>query len=70
MSKQARKERMSKPRKKRDVRKHHINVGTIGHIDHGKSTVASAVNIALALAYSRKDVKQKIIESSHIEFSN
>ncbi|NCP34272.1 MAG: elongation factor Tu, partial [Armatimonadetes bacterium] len=27
----------------------HVNVGTIGHVDHGKSTLTSAITKALAL---------------------
>ena len=28
--------------------KPHVNVGTIGHVDHGKTTLTSAVTMALA----------------------
>ena len=34
--------------------KPHVNVGTIGHIDHGKTTLTAAItvpNIATALAW-------------------
>jgi GTPase len=29
-------------------RRPHVNVGTIGHVDHGKTTLATAIAIALA----------------------
>ena len=29
--------------------KHHINIGTIGHVDHGKTTLTAAITKALAL---------------------
>ncbi len=36
-------------RKKFERTKPHVNVGTIGHIDHGKTTLTSAITKALAL---------------------
>ena len=29
--------------------KHHVNIGTIGHIDHGKNTLPAAITKYLAL---------------------
>lgn len=46
----------------------HVNVGTIGHVDHGQSTVASAVNIALAIRYAQPYAMPDDIATSHIEF--
>jgi elongation factor Tu len=37
---------MSKETFKRD--KPHVNVGTIGHIDHGKTTLTAAITTILA----------------------
>ncbi|GAT78025.1 elongation factor Tu, partial [Ehrlichia ruminantium] len=31
-----------------DGRKPHINVGTIGHVDHGKTTLTAALTTVLA----------------------
>ena len=28
--------------------KPHVNVGTIGHVDHGKTTLTAAITVALA----------------------
>jgi len=38
--------KMSKETFKRD--KPHVNVGTIGHIDHGKTTLTAAITSILA----------------------
>ncbi|MEW6104000.1 MAG: GTP-binding protein, partial [bacterium] len=35
-------------RQKFERTKPHLNVGTIGHIDHGKTTLTSAITKALA----------------------
>src|SRR5213075_1963601 len=37
---------MAKEAFKRD--KPHVNVGTIGHVDHGKTTLTAAITMALA----------------------
>ncbi|MDY5778364.1 MAG: GTP-binding protein, partial [Succinivibrionaceae bacterium] len=31
--------------------KTHVNVGTIGHVDHGKTTLTAAITTVLAKAY-------------------
>ena len=36
-------------REKFDRKKPHLNVGTIGHVDHGKTTLTSAITSVLAL---------------------
>ena len=28
--------------------KPHVNIGTIGHVDHGKTTLTAAINVTLA----------------------
>src|SRR4030043_652444 len=38
---------MSKPKFER--KKPHVNIGTIGHVDHGKTTLTSAITKVLAL---------------------
>ncbi|MGX7589395.1 elongation factor Tu [Candidatus Vidania fulgoroideorum] len=42
----------------------HINVGTIGHVDHGKTTLTSAITKVLSKKYSCKYKKYKEIDSS------
>lgn len=36
-------------REKFERSKPHINIGTIGHVDHGKTTLTAAITMALAL---------------------
>jgi elongation factor Tu len=31
--------------------KPHVNVGTIGHVDHGKTTLTAAITIVMAKTY-------------------
>ncbi len=33
------------------MRKVHVNVGTIGHVDHGKTTLTAAISLAMAAAH-------------------
>ncbi len=35
-------------KEKFDRSKPHVNVGTIGHVDHGKTTLTAAITMALA----------------------
>lgn len=42
---------MADAQKKYERTKPHINVGTIGHVDHGKTTLTSAITKVLANAY-------------------
>lgn len=35
-------------KEKYDVSKPHVNIGTIGHVDHGKTTLTAAITMALA----------------------
>ena len=35
-------------KKKFERKKPHVNIGTIGHIDHGKTTLTSAITRCLA----------------------
>ena len=35
-------------RQKFDRSKPHVNIGTVGHVDHGKTTLTAAITITLA----------------------
>ncbi|MDP3028467.1 MAG: GTP-binding protein, partial [Deltaproteobacteria bacterium] len=37
-------------KKKFERKKPHVNIGTIGHIDHGKTTLTSAITAVLSKA--------------------
>src|SRR5512145_103601 len=39
--------------------KPHVNVGTIGHIDHGKTTLTAAIVIRQAVKFPKPDLKVK-----------
>lgn len=45
-------------KEKYDVSKPHVNIGTIGHVDHGKTTLTAAINITLAKKGLVKNVKK------------
>ena len=51
--------------------KPHINVGTIGHVDHGKTTLTAAITMTLAAKGLSKKMRydeiDKIIETSFPE---
>jgi translation elongation factor EF-1alpha len=36
--------------------KPHVNVGTIGHVDHGKTTLTAAITSTLPISASRRSV--------------
>ena len=38
--------------------KPHVNIGTIGHVDHGKTTLTAAITMCLAKKYGRGVVKK------------
>jgi elongation factor Tu len=42
-------------KEKFDRSKPHVNVGTIGHIDHGKTTLTAAITASLALVFGGKN---------------
>jgi len=64
--------------------KDHVNVGTIGHVDHGKTTLSAAISIVCGQFSTNQDTKQKsydqidnapeekargiTINASHIEY--
>ena len=41
-------------REKFERNKPHVNIGTIGHVDHGKTTLTAAITMALAAAGGAK----------------
>lgn len=47
-----------------DRSKPHVNVGTIGHVDHGKTTLTAAITMALAAASGGKGRKYDDIDSA------
>ena len=52
-------------RSKFERTKTHVNIGTIGHIDHGKTTLTAAITMTLAAAGS--DGKAKIMKFEEID---
>ncbi|MHB9138435.1 MAG: GTP-binding protein, partial [Victivallaceae bacterium] len=38
--------------------KPHVNIGTIGHVDHGKTTLTAAITMCLAKKYGRGIIKR------------
>jgi elongation factor Tu len=53
---------MAKEQFKRN--KPHINVGTIGHIDHGKTTLSAAITMYSAAKYGAKALKYEDIDNA------
>ena len=44
--------------------KPHVNIGTIGHVDHGKTTLTSAITKTLAVKGEAEFVDYATIEKS------
>jgi elongation factor Tu len=44
--------------------KPHVNVGTIGHVDHGKTTLTSAITMYCAKKYGTKELKYEDIDNA------
>src|SRR5512143_1022839 len=44
-------------RQKYESTKPHVNVGTIGHVDHGKTTLTAAITMVLALKNPKISVR-------------
>ena len=62
-------------KKKFERTKPHVNVGTIGHIDHGKTTTTAAITRVLAAAgfaeytpFDKIDKAPITIAASHVEY--
>lgn len=51
-------------REKFDRSKPHVNIGTIGHVDHGKTTLTAAITMALAVKGNAKGQKYDDIDSA------
>lgn len=51
-------------RAKFERNKPHVNIGTIGHVDHGKTTLTAAITMALAAAGGTKGQKYDDIDSA------
>src|SRR6266508_1369488 len=49
--------------------KPHVNVGTIGHVDHGKTTLTAALTKASESQGRRDATKILTIATSHVEYS-
>nr|YP_009105954.1 translational elongation factor Tu [Gloeotilopsis sterilis]AIT94807.1 translational elongation factor Tu [Gloeotilopsis sterilis] len=51
-------------REKFERKKPHVNIGTIGHVDHGKTTLTAAITMALAALGGAKGKKYDDIDSA------
>ena len=51
-------------RSKFERKKPHVNIGTIGHVDHGKTTLTAAITMALAIASGGKARQYADIDSA------
>jgi len=51
-------------REKFERKKPHVNIGTIGHVDHGKTTLTAAITMALAVRGGAKAKKYDEIDSA------
>ena len=69
-------------KQKFDRSKPHVNIGTIGHVDHGKTTLTAAISKVLAGKYGNEEVafdnidkapeereRGITINTAHIEYS-
>jgi len=53
-------------REKFERKKPHVNIGTIGHVDHGKTTLTAAITMVLAAQVGTGNGKGYAdIDSSH-----
>ena len=57
-------------RAKFERKKPHINIGTIGHVDHGKTTLTAAITMALAARGGAKGKKYEDIDYCIIKYYN
>ena len=51
-------------KQKFDRSKPHVNIGTIGHVDHGKTTLTAAITIVLAKAGHASAMKYDEIDKA------
>ena len=47
-----------------DRSKPHINIGTIGHVDHGKTTLTAAITMTMAAKGQAKKMKYDEIDKA------
>ena len=47
-----------------DRSKPHVNIGTIGHVDHGKTTLTAAITMTMAKAYGGEAKDYAAIDSA------
>ncbi len=70
-------------KEKFDRSKPHVNIGTIGHVDHGKTTLTAAITITMAAAYGgtakafadidnapEEKARGITINTSHVEYQS
>jgi elongation factor Tu len=55
-------------RTKFERKKPHVNIGTIGHVDHGKTTLTAAITMALAAKGGGQGRKYDAINTAHVEY--
>ncbi|MDE6285348.1 MAG: GTP-binding protein, partial [Bacilli bacterium] len=63
-------------RAKFDRSKEHVNIGTIGHVDHGKTTLTAAITKVLGVGVDYKDIDKApeerergiTINTAHVEY--
>ena len=51
-------------REKFERTKPHVNIGTIGHVDHGKTTLTAAITMALAASTNSQAKSYADIDSA------
>ncbi len=56
-------------RQKFERNKPHVNIGTVGHVDHGKTTLTAAITMSLAAIGAAKSRKYDEIDAAPEEKS-
>ena len=57
-------------REKFERTKPHVNIGTIGHVDHGKTTLTAAITATLSLRWIIRYAHQRVGRSMSIKLAN
>ena len=47
--------------------KPHVNIGTIGHVDHGKTTLTAAITMVLAKGGKAQAMKYDEIDKAYVD---
>ena len=47
--------------------KPHVNIGTIGHVDHGKTTLTAAITMALAQVGGAEAMRYDPVSYTHLD---